>query len=256
MKLFTTRLVPVVLVLFLAVSAGTQCLLPEEVTKSLGLDSQDGRVVTSFPVRNLNNMCGYVLQKNDGYQIFYSNGEYFIFGRLIDFNRSVEVGEAFIKSMQTLPAAEIAELKKLADYTIGQGEKEVILFTDPECPYCHQLEKAITGMENTVTFYVILYPLDQHPAGQGATRRLMCSKSDFNTIADYSEMAEKLTAEPGIIDEPGCNVYEKKRAAIVDFFKKNNFQPAFPALVFSNGYHVSGALPREVFLKAVEDNSK
>ncbi|MBM9519548.1 thioredoxin fold domain-containing protein [Desulforhopalus vacuolatus] len=255
MKLFT-RLAPVALALFLAVSAGAQCLSPEEVTKSLGLGSQEGRVVTSFPVRDLKNMCGYVVQKSDGYQIFYSNGQYFIFGRLIDFNRSVEVGEAFLKSMQTLPEAERVHLKTFADYTIGHGINEVILLTDPECPYCHQLEKAVTGLESTVTFYVILYPLDQHPAGQGATRRLMCRKSTLNTLADYSAMAEKLTAEPGIIDEPGCTVYEKKRAPIAEFFKKNNVQPAFPTLIFSNGYHISGALPREVFLKAIEQNSK
>ncbi|MCK9173995.1 MAG: thioredoxin fold domain-containing protein [Desulforhopalus sp.] len=255
MKSFT-RLVPVALALFLAVSAGAQCLSPEEVTKNLGLGLQDGRVITSFPVRDLNQMCGYVVQKSDGYQIFYSNGEYFIFGRLIDFSRSVEVGEAFLKSMQTLPEAELAQLKKFADYTIGHGKKEVILLTDPECPYCHQLEKAVAGLESTVTFYVVLYPLDQHPAGQGATRRLMCRESTFNTIADYSKMAEKLTAEPGIIDEPGCNAYGEKRDSIAEFFKKNNLQPAFPTLIFSNGYHISGALPRDVFLKAVEDNSK
>ncbi len=250
-------------VLFFAVVAGIpgfagaeRCLSPAEMMERMNMTPAEGRIIASFPVHGLEKMCGYVVKNTNSHQIFYSNGDYFIFGRLIDFTRGVEVGEAYLKSLQTLRPEQLAELKKLSSWTIGHGAKEVILLTDPECPYCHQLEESIQGLEDEISFYVILYPLSQHPAGQGAARRMICEQRTFSTIAEYAETAQQLTAESTIINEAGCPAYSENRQAVSRFLRENNLQLGFPALVFSNGYHVSGALPREVFLKAVNGNSK
>ncbi|MFA7405442.1 MAG: thioredoxin fold domain-containing protein, partial [Pelobacteraceae bacterium] len=46
--------------------------------------------------------------------------------------------------------------------TIGNGSKEVIEFTDPDCPYCRKASKYFEGRSD-VTRHVFFYPLPRHP---------------------------------------------------------------------------------------------
>jgi len=46
--------------------------------------------------------------------------------------------------------------------TIGTGSKEVIEFTDPDCPYCRKASKYFEGRSD-VTRHVFFYPLPRHP---------------------------------------------------------------------------------------------
>jgi len=45
--------------------------------------------------------------------------------------------------------------------TIGSGSKQVIEFTDPDCPYCRKASKYFEG-RNDVTRYIFFYPLPSH----------------------------------------------------------------------------------------------
>lgn len=46
--------------------------------------------------------------------------------------------------------------------TIGSGPKEVVEFTDPDCPYCRKASKYFDGRID-VTRHVFFYPLPRHP---------------------------------------------------------------------------------------------
>jgi thiol:disulfide interchange protein DsbC len=56
----------------------------------------------------------------------------------------------------------------------------VIVFTDPDCPYCgrlHQEMKKITGERKDIAFYMIMYPLKIHPEAYKKAKAIVCEKS-------------------------------------------------------------------------------
>ena len=48
------------------------------------------------------------------------------------------------------------KLKESANYTIGNGEKEYFLITDPECPFCKQLEEKLPLLKDKAKIHVFL----------------------------------------------------------------------------------------------------
>jgi len=54
------------------------------------------------------------------------------------------------------------EILKNEVFTIGNGENEFILFTDPQCPYCQQFEKSMKDLHEDVKIHVLFYPLSFH----------------------------------------------------------------------------------------------
>jgi thiol:disulfide interchange protein DsbC len=60
------------------------------------------------------------------------------------------------------------------------AEKKVIIFDDPDCPYCkklHEEVKAVLGKRKDVAFYIKLYPLAIHPEAYEKSRSIACAKS-------------------------------------------------------------------------------
>jgi len=60
----------------------------------------------------------------------------------------------------------LAPNKDKAAFTIGNGKVDLYMFTDPDCPFCIQFEKAIQskGIKNKYKIYVYLFPLEAlHP---------------------------------------------------------------------------------------------
>ena len=53
-------------------------------------------------------------------------------------------------------------IRKDADIVYGSGEKEYIVFTDPQCPYCVKFEKLWPSIEKKVKLYVFFMPLSHH----------------------------------------------------------------------------------------------
>lgn len=57
----------------------------------------------------------------------------------------------------------------------GNGSRKVALFSDPECPYCQQLEKELVSVTD-VTIYTFLFPIASlHPDAPARARALWCS---------------------------------------------------------------------------------
>jgi thiol:disulfide interchange protein DsbC len=64
-------------------------------------------------------------------------------------------------SISPLPSL-AADLDFSKSITIGNGEKTVVEFTDPDCPYCRQASTYFDGRRD-VTRQVFFYPLPRHP---------------------------------------------------------------------------------------------
>ncbi len=95
------------------------------------------------------------------------------------------VGEMFTKEGRNLTAlsrdkataqAVLKELPLDRAIKIGNGKNTVIMFTDPDCPFCRKIEEYFRD-KNDITRYVYLLPLKQlHPKSMEKSKIIMCSK--------------------------------------------------------------------------------
>jgi thiol:disulfide interchange protein DsbC len=56
----------------------------------------------------------------------------------------------------------------------------VIVFTDPECPFCKKLHaelKEVVGRRSDIAFLIKLYPLKMHPNAYGISKSIVCTGS-------------------------------------------------------------------------------
>ncbi len=62
----------------------------------------------------------------------------------------------------SLSKQNIQNILKDEAFHIGNGAKEFVLFTDPECPYCQQFENKIKNLKPNIKLHVLFYPLSFH----------------------------------------------------------------------------------------------
>lgn len=111
-----------------------------------------------------------------GTQILYSNktADYVLNGTLFDG-----------RTKRDLTAARLNELNRIDFHSLpfehaikvvkGDGTRQLAVFSDPDCPYCKELEKELVGLTN-VTIYTFLYPLKSiHPEAAEKAHAIWCS---------------------------------------------------------------------------------
>ena len=111
----------------------------------------------------------------------------------IDFsNKYIVSGSIFdIKTKTNLTGERLFNLNKIdisqipLDNALLMGDKDaskrVIIFTDPECPYCgklHQEIKKVLEKRKDIAFYIKLFPLAKlHPKAYEKSMAIVCEKS-------------------------------------------------------------------------------
>ncbi len=60
------------------------------------------------------------------------------------------------------------------------AKRKVIVFTDPDCPFCarlHQEMKRVVAQRTDIVFYIKLYPLKGHPDAYWKSKSIVCERS-------------------------------------------------------------------------------
>ena len=73
---------------------------------------------------------------------------------------------------------EVAKIPLAGSLIMGnaKGSKRIIVFTDPECPYCAKLHgelKKLVAAEPDLAIYIKLYPLKMHPSAYDKARVIL-----------------------------------------------------------------------------------
>lgn len=151
------------------------------------------------------------------------------------------------------PIKDITIAKNKEAFSVGTGKDEYLLFTDPQCPYCKELEKYFPQLLDKVTIKVFYYPLLQmHPeAGELSKYQMFLSKNekdkmkvleistdsaDFKNKKDYGiELSNELDKELkeqmeigsdfGIQGTPTLVSSNGMRLNFMDFLSKYNINP-------------------------------
>ncbi|SDY68681.1 DsbC family protein [Acinetobacter kyonggiensis] len=114
----------------------------------------------------------------------------------------------------------------------GNGKRQIAVFSDPNCPYCKQLETELTKL-NDVTIYTFIYPIKTQSIA--VSKQVFCEKDPAlawsNLIAKGIQPSSKKT----------CGNPIERNLTLGKSLALNGT----PAIIFSNGFKVMGAYPAQ-----------
>lgn len=95
---------------------------------------------------------------------------------------------------------------KLIQFKYGNGDRKIYIFTDPDCPFCHQLDKELfagLNSKDNVTIYYVMNPiLSLHPDSHLKAGRILCSANPSQSWKTWQEKRELPNVEN--FDEKTC----------------------------------------------------
>lgn len=117
---------------------------------------------------------------NLGSQMLYSDasGDYVIAGDLVDTKTRSNLSEAHLADLNKVDFASLP-LDRAVKVVKGNGSRRMAVFSDPNCPYCKQLETTLKSIDN-VTVYTFLYPV-LSPDSVTKSKAIWCSTDRAKT---------------------------------------------------------------------------
>jgi thiol:disulfide interchange protein DsbC len=228
------------LVLFLAgIVAGRA--LADEVSVKRGVEARfEGSKVDSVTRTPYAGLYEVVV----GDMIFYTDEKvtFFFKGDMIDARSQKNLTE---ERQQKLSAIRFEDLPlDLAIKQVrGNGRRVVAIFADPFCPYCRNLDRALSR-EDDITIYTFLYPILRAESPDKA-RTIWCAPDRAKAYYDFMLNGK----EPA--STPTCNAPVEKWLALG---QKVGVR-ATPTSFATNGQRILGARPEEL-IKLIGEASK
>ena len=170
--------------------------------------------------------------------------KYFIQGAIFDLSTKTNLTQDKLNELNKVDVTKIP-----LDDALVLGQKDakykVIIFTDPDCPYCEKLHKElhkIIEQRPDIAFYIKMYPLPFHKGADEKAKAIVCEKSmalledafakkalpaakcDTTAIADNIKLAEKLgiRGTPAIILPNGIIIPGAKDAnSLIEMIDKS-----------------------------------
>ena len=175
----------------------------------------------------------------------------------MDFGKKLLVEGVRVSRLEQLgevPPLPKVDIKKIPlDEAIVYGnpsaEKRIIVFDDPECPYCARLHddlKKLLANRKDVVVYVKLFPLKIHPDAYEKSRSVVCAKSAKlldDAFAQKPVPKPKVKCETTEIED---NIKLAKELGI----------EGTPAVIFPDGRLLRGYVPAEVFIDLLDKSEE
>lgn len=171
-----------------------------------------------------------------GDQIVYTDdkGQYFFVGNLVDFKNKENLTAKREQQINKIDVTKLP-LDQAIKYVKGNGSRVLYIFSDPDCPYCQQLEKELTSVDN-VTIYLFLYPLKSiHPNAETVAKQIWCSGDRYAAWEDHMINQQAPTALPT------CSNPISKNLALGQSLKISGT----PTIFLKDGQLISGAREAE-----------
>ena len=172
---------------------------------------------------------------NLGSQIVYSDatGNYVLIGDLVDTRSSKNLTEARLSETNKIDFAKLP-FENAVKVVKGNGSRKIAVFSDPNCPYCKQLETSLKSIDN-VTVYTFLYPV-LSPDSTAKSKSIWCStdraKAWESWMQDHQAPTAAGTCDTAAIDKN----LALGRAMNVD---------GTPTVFLADGRRLPGAVPAD-----------
>jgi thiol:disulfide interchange protein DsbC len=136
-------------------------------------------------------------------QIFYTDDKmsYIIAGELIDTKTSKNITQQRLRKLTAVNVKEIP-LELGIRRVKGNGRRRLIVFSDPLCPFCQQLDQELLKI-NDVTIYVMLYPVEHlHPGATELSKQIWCSPDRAQAWDDWMQKKRKPSTQSSCSGDP------------------------------------------------------
>lgn len=200
-----------------------------------GIDVQGVKTVEGFPGL-------YEVQIEGDLVYMDPTAKYALLGHLIDVKTKADLTEKALEkqaqqSMKKLPYQHaIKEVR-------GDGKRTLILFSDPDCPFCKKIEQSLQELDN-VTIYTFMAPIKElHPDAARKAEAIWCAENRLKAWNGFMRQGEPLPEM-----KASCNAPKAEWAKLMKKFKIH----ATPTLLFPNGKVVPGAMAKEDIEKVLE----
>ncbi|MDE2423168.1 MAG: DsbC family protein [Betaproteobacteria bacterium] len=115
----------------------------------------------------------------------------------------------------------------------GNGKRELVVFSDPDCPYCRRLESELTKITD-VTIYTFVYPIASlHPDAPQRSAQIWCATNRAKAWDEY------LLRKKQINKNTQCDLSDLEK--VQSLAEKLNINGT-PTLIFKTGEKVPGAI--------------
>jgi thiol:disulfide interchange protein DsbC len=129
----------------------------------------------------------------------------------------------------------------------GNGSRKLVVFSDPDCPFCKRLEQRELVNITDVTIYSFLFPLEQlHPDAANKSRAIWCSPDRAKAWTEWV-MNNQLPKTTTTCETPIEKIATLGRKLGVS---------STPTLIFSDGKRMLGAYPAKEIEQALDMASK
>ncbi len=173
--------------------------------------------------------------------------KYFFAGNVVDIKNKRLVG-GNVQSAERAKV-DIVDVDKIPlDDAIVMGNplarKMVIIFDDPDCPYCRRLHeeiKKVISQRDDIAFYIKLFPLVRiHPDAYRKSKSIVCEKS-FKLLDDAFSGKE--------IPSPSCETDQiEKNISLAQSLGISGT----PTLILQDGTVISGYMPAEKLIAIID----
>ncbi|MCX7214643.1 MAG: DsbC family protein [Burkholderiales bacterium] len=189
---------------------------------------------TTFKEVNTTTVPG-VFEVVMGQNIAYTDrtGRYFFFGRLFDMQTQSDLTAAKAEQASRLDVGALP-IEDAIKTVKGSGVRKLYVFSDPDCPYCQQLERNLAGI-NDVTIYTFMMPLEGlHPQAKAKAISVWCS-------ADRAKAWDRLMTNGQVPSAGACAHPVDRNIALGGRLGVTGT----PTLMSADGRKLPGAAPAE-----------
>ena len=114
----------------------------------------------------------------------------------------------------------------------GNGKRQIAIFSDPNCPYCKQLEAELSKL-NDVTIYTFIYPIKTQSIA--ISKQVFCEKDPALAWSNLISKGLQPTSNKTCANPVERNLSLGKSLGLT----------GTPAIIFSNGFKVMGSHPAQ-----------
>jgi thiol:disulfide interchange protein DsbC len=128
----------------------------------------------------------------------------------------------------------------------GNGKREIVVFSDVDCPYCRRFEGELAKVDN-ITTYTFLFPIASlHPKSLQVSRQIWCAPNKNKAWDDYLGSGK-------VPDNDGkCTNPVDDNIALGHKYDVEGT----PTIFLRNGQRESGAVPAERLEQLMADAAK
>ncbi len=175
--------------------------------------------------------------------IHYSK-KYFFAGNIVDIKNRKIVGKPPRQAQKTKVDVSKIPLKDAIIMGNPFAKNMVIVFDDPDCPYCRKLHpeiKKIVSQRKDIVFYIKLFPLVRlHPDAYNKSKAIVCEKS--LKLLDDALSGKKIPAPKCETTEIDENISLAASLGI----------GSTPTIILKDGTVISGYLPADKLIALID----